>query len=392
MNWVDLLIVVAVATYALSGYRNGAVVGTLSIVGFMAGALIGGQLAHPVGTALASGRAQISLGLACVLGCAVIGQLAGVALARPLRRRITHSAGRQADAGLGSVLSAIGVLVVVWMLALPLASAPYPSVSRQVRQSTLVHGVDTVMPAPMRSVYASLRGLVDRTGFPQVFGALQPSRIRGVDPPDDALTRSPVVRSVRASVVKIRSAAPDCDRRTEGSGFVYAAGRVMTNAHVVAGSDSVTVEGLDGPRDATVVLYDSDRDVAVLAVDGLNVPALRFAGRASGSGADAIVAGYPEDGPFRADAGRIRDRERAVGADIYGGAGVSRQVYAVRARVQPGNSGGPLLGTDGRVLGVVFATAVDSPGTGYALTAAEVGSSAAAGRSADARVSTQGCT
>ncbi len=392
MNWVDLVIALCVVTYAISGYRNGAVVGTLSIAGFVGGAVLGGQLAHPISTSVASGRAQIPLGLMCVLGFALLGQLAGIALARPLRRRITHSAGRRADASLGAALSALGVLVVAWMLAVPLAAAPYPSLSRSVRESTLVHGVDTLMPAQLRTVYASLRGLVDRNGFPEVFGALQPSRILGVSPPDDALTRSPAVASARHSVVKVRSTAPECDRQTEGSGFVYAPGRVMTNAHVVAGSDRVSVETAAGRRPATVVVFDPDRDVAVLAVSGLHVPALRFAGRLAGSGTDAIVAGFPQDGPFRIDAARVRDRERAVGDDIYGGTGVSRDIYALRALVQPGNSGGPLLATDGSVLGVVFATAVDSRDTGYALTAAEVGRSASAGRVAEAAVDTQGCT
>ena len=391
MNWVDVVIIVLALVYAFSGYRNGAVVGTLSILGFVAGALIGGQVAHPVSTSIAHGRDQVPVAVVTVLVCALLGQLIGSVLGKTFRNRITWRAARSLDSALGSVFSVIGVLAVSWMVALPLASAPYAQLARSVRESAVVHGLDDVMPEPMRRVYSSLRDVMDRNGFPEVFGALQPSRIFGVDPPDTGLTASPAVTAVRPSVVKIVSEAPSCSREIEGSGFVYSSGRVMTNAHVVAGSKTVSVQSTAGRFTATVVLFDQKRDIAVLSVPGLRAPALPFQSVAAASGTGAIVLGFPQDGPFDIQAARIRDRETAFGADIYGNGRVDRDIYAVRSLVRPGNSGGPLISTTGQVLGVVFATAVDSNDTGYALTAAEVSVDAAGGRTATASVSTSKC-
>src|SRR5581483_649080 len=143
--------------------------------------------------------------------------------------------------------------------------------------------------------------------------------------------------------------------------------------------------------DAKVVLYDPRRDVAVLYVPGLSRPPLSFAGAAK-SGASAVVAGYPLNESFTARAARVREQESAPGYDIYQRSNVTRQIYSLRAVVQPGNSGGPLLAPDGRVYGVVFATSTDRPDTGYALTAAYVEADAAAGAARTGQVGTDGCT
>jgi S1-C subfamily serine protease len=166
----------------------------------------------------------------------------------------------------------------------------------------------------------------------------------------------------------------------------------MTNAHVVAGVKpwpEVSQQG--GPElRARVVLYDPERDVAILYVPGLAARPLRFAGLAP-AGRNAIVAGYPLDSSLTAVAARIGGSEAARSPDIYQTTQVTREIYSVRAVVRPGNSGGPLLALDGRVYGVVFAAAVSVPDTGYALTASEVATDARAGRTATVPVSTQGC-
>jgi S1-C subfamily serine protease len=139
-----------------------------------------------------------------------------------------------------------------------------------------------------------------------------------------------------------------------------------------------------------VVLYDPNRDIAVLYVPGLNRRPLSFAGPAP-SGAAAVVAGYPENGPFTAVPARIAARTKVTGPNIYQDRTVTRQVYTVRGQVRPGNSGGPLLSSTGEVYGVVFAASVDQSQVGYVLTAAEVASDLRAGRNATATASTQGC-
>jgi S1-C subfamily serine protease len=146
----------------------------------------------------------------------------------------------------------------------------------------------------------------------------------------------------------------------------------MTNAHVLAGTNEVTVESGDRRLPARVVHYDPETDVAVLAVPGLSAPAMRFAFQDGASGQDSIVLGYPLDGPYTAAPARIRDRISLSGPNIYGTHTVTRDVFTLRAVVKSGNSGGPLVDTEGQVVGLVFGAAVDNSDTGFALTAGEV--------------------
>jgi S1-C subfamily serine protease len=191
--------------------------------------------------------------------------------------------------------------------------------------------------------------------------------------------------------VKVEGVAPSCSERIEGSGFVYARHYVLTNAHVVAGvTQGPMVFARQGQFNAIVVLYDPQTDLAVLYVPRLYAPALNFGPQAK-VGDNAIVAGYPEDGPFTAVAARIGGIEQAESPDIYQTSTVTRQIYSVRAQVEPGNSGGPLLDPHGGVDGVVFAAATSVQDTGYALTAQQVASDATRGAGRTTAVSTQGC-
>lgn len=389
---VDWIIVIAAVGYAIGGFRNGAVVGMLSLVGFFGGAAVGAQIARPLGSLLAGGQAQVPIAIVCVLMVAMAGQLLAVWGGGFLRQRITWRPAQQVDAAIGAGLGVISVLLVAWMVAVPLASSPYPSLSSAVRRSTIVRGVDGVMPTPVRNVYSSLRRYIDRSGFPPVFGDLQSTHIVDVGPPDPALLHSPGVSAARGSVLKIYGEAPQCDRGIEGSGFVYADQHMLTNAHVVAGTSRVSVVTGQGQLRARVVGYDPRRDVAVLYVPGLHAGALRFAAKPAATAASAIVVGYPEDGPFDVRPARIRDRGDIAGHDIYGHGSIVREIYSVRSVVRSGNSGGPLITPDGAVLGMVFATALDSSDTGFALTDAEIAGDADAGRGATAPVSTGACT
>jgi len=388
---LDLIVVLLAIGYALGGFRNGAVLGALSFCGFFGGAAIGAQLAKPIGRVLANGGAQVPVAIVCVLFFALIGQLVAVWIGGRLRSRVTWQPARQLDRVVGGLFSVLAVLMVSWMVAVPLAVAPYPTVAGEVRRSVVIRAVDDALPTGVRNLYSSLRLFVDRSGFPQVFGTLQPTRIVDVPPADPALLHSAAVSATRGSVLKVRSVARSCDRGIEGSSFVYAPERVLTNAHVVAGASTVRVQGPAGWLSAQVVLFDPGRDIAVLHVPGLAARPLALSSEVARSGQDAIVLGFPQDGPFDVRPARVRDRERITGHDIYGQLSVDRDIYTVRSVVRAGNSGGPLIGTDGSVLGIVFASALDSADTGFVLTAAEAAGDAAQGRTASAAVSTGDC-
>jgi S1-C subfamily serine protease len=393
VNLLDVIIILAALAYGFTGFRNGAVVGALSLVGFFSGALLGAQLAEPLGSRLAHGRAQVPVAIVCVLFLAMLGQLLGTFLGVRLKQRFVRNVGRQVDAGVGSVLGVLSVLLVAWMIAVPLASSPYPSLASEASQSSIVRGVNDAMPDGMRALYGKLRGYLDQSGFPPVFGDLPTTTIVNVPAPSSL---SPAerrqVQIVAHSTFKVYGQAPSCGRGIEGSGFVVSDHHIMTNAHVVAGTRQVSIVDGDRQLAATVVLYDPDRDVAILDVPDLDAPTLHFSPAPAATGDPAIVMGYPEDGPLDVRAARIRARTTVSGSDIYGNAGVRREVYSIRSLVRSGNSGGPLLAANGSVLGVVFATDLRSTDTGYVLTAGEVASDFAKGRSATAPVGTEGCT
>lgn len=395
MNLLDLLIVLAAIAYAIGGFRSGAVVGIFSLVGFFGGAILGAQVAGPLGARLADGRAQVPIAIVCVLALAVIGQLLGVYVAGHVRDHVVRGRGRPWDSGIGAALGVLSVLLVAWMVAVPLASSPYPGLSSEASHSRIVRGVNGVMPENIRTLYSSLRGFLDQSGFPPVFGDLPSTSVVAVPAPPANLSPA-VQRQVRGahrSVFKVYAQAPSCGRGIEGSGFVYAPHRILTNAHVVAGTDQVAVQvGAHRNLAARVVLFDPDRDVAVLDVPQLEAPALSLSGSDADSGDPAVVLGYPENGPFTVGSARVRSMTTVAGTDIYGGAGVSRSIYSIRATVRSGNSGGPLLADDGTVLGMVFATALDSPNTGFVLSDDEIGGDARAARSATHAVGTSSCT
>lgn len=370
---IDIIVVLLGIGFAVNGYRQGFVTSVLSFVGFFGGAALGAQLATPVAQRLTQGSSQVVVAVAVVLLLAFGGQVLAVWMGSELRDRMTWRPARTVDSAFGAGISVLTVLLVAWMVATPLASSPYPGLASAVRRSEVVRAVNATMPSSVRNLYESLRTVVDRGAFPEVFGPLVPTHVRSVGPPDARLLNSAAVRAVHPSVVKVTGVAPSCSRRIEGSGFVVAPRHVLTNAHVVAGvrAPEVQVDGGD-QLDARVVLYDPERDVAILYVPDLGRRTLHFARHPATSADDAIILGYPEDGPFFVTAARVRDREQIRGPDIYNDHTVSREVYTLRGEVRSGNSGGPLIAPDGTVYGVVFAAALDDPDTGFALTADEV--------------------
>jgi S1-C subfamily serine protease len=267
-----------------------------------------------------------------------------------------------------------------------------PVVVTQVHDSRILAGIQKVLPADSASWFRSFSTVLGRSGFPQVFGPFTQETIANVPAPDASVLKEPGVVSAESSIVKIVGDAPSCGKQIEGSGFVISPQHVMTNAHVVGGVTSPTVQigGVGEYYHAQIVLYDPETDIAVLYVPGLDASPLRFdtSGKAQD---DAVVAGFPEDGPFSAVAARIRQEMDAQGQDIYDQNTVTRDIFSLYSTVLQGNSGGPLLSPDGEVYGVVFAKSLQDATTGYALTASQVQQDAQQGADLTAPVDTEGC-
>lgn len=391
MSIVDAVLVVLLVLAAVSGFRQGLIAAMLTLIGAVAGAIVGIRLAPVLMAWVDDSSAKIALGVACVVVFVGVGEYAGSAVGRSLSRRVTWSPARGVDKTLGLFGHALAVLLVAWLIAIPLASVPVPWLSSALRSSAILGRVDEVVPDGAREIPARLGELFDDSGFPAILDPLAPTPTIAVEAPDPALAADPVVAAVRPSILKIKTSSEQCGRGTEGSGFVVGDGRVMTNAHVVAGSSRAIVE-VEGERlPADVVVYDAERDLAVLDVEGLDLPALTFAAETADTGQDAIVAGYPLDGPFTVTPARIRQQVQLRGPDIYSSSQVVRDVYTVRGSVRSGNSGGPLLATDGEVLGVVFGASIDDPDVGFVLTAEEVAPVLAQGLAAGEPVATGAC-
>jgi V8-like Glu-specific endopeptidase len=392
VNWLDLVLLLSAVSFAFSGYRQGFVAGVLAFVGFLGGGVIGLLVAPAMVSGLNPGLGQSLLAVAIVLFTATLGQVTLGWLGSMLRARLTWRPARMVDAGLGAGVSVVAMLVVAWFLASALRPGPLPSLSHEIGDSRVIAGVDSVMPDRARTLFSSFRRVLDDSELPPVFSGLAPETIRSVPPPDGTITGTTAVRDAGRSVVKVVGTAESCSRTLDGSGFVFAPQHVLTNAHVVAGVDRPTIRLASGDQryDARVVLFDSKRDLAVLYVPDLRLPTLDLADGAN-RGDEAVVAGYPGGGPFRLVAARIRDEINARGPDIYHRTEVTREVYALYADVEPGNSGGPLLDLKGRVDGVVFAKSLDDPKTGYALTTDEARGDMADGRDATTEVSTGAC-
>ncbi|MDY7084778.1 MAG: MarP family serine protease [Actinomycetota bacterium] len=388
---VDGILILLMLIFAISGYRQGFVIGALSFGGFFSGVLIGLQVGPLIADRFSDPSARLVVSLVTIFALAVLGQTLAGWLGTHLRRAIQSRPLQRADDAGGAAISLVAVLLVAWLIAVPLGSTPFPALNKEVRNSAILGGINRLMPDQAQALSAALRDTLDTSGFPDVFGGLTPTQAKEVAAPDPALKGSQIVQKSKRSVIKVLGTAPSCSRRIEGSGFVYAAERVMTNAHVVAGTRETEVE-VNGRRlPATVVVYDPARDLAVLHVPGLTAPVMPFVRSQAKTGTSAIVLGYPQDGPYDAQSARVRDVGRITGPDIYDARDVTREIYTIRSLVRSGNSGGPLISPNGQVLGVIFAAAADDKNTGFALTADEAAPVAQAGLSRTRGVRTGEC-
>ncbi|MBL7261865.1 MarP family serine protease [Paractinoplanes lichenicola] len=388
---VDGILILLMLIFAISGYRQGFVIGALSFGGFFSGVLIGLQVGPLIADRFSDPSARLVVSLVTIFALAVLGQTLAGWLGTHLRRAIQSRPLQRVDDAGGAAISLVAVLLVAWLIAVPLGSTPFPGLNKEVRNSAILGGINSLMPDQAQALSAALRDTLDTSGFPDVFGGLTPTDAKEVAAPDPALKGSQIVQKSKRSVIKVLGTAPSCSRRIEGSGFVYTDERVMTNAHVVAGTRDTEVE-VNGRRlEATVVVYDPDRDLAVLYVPGLTAPVMPFVKGQAKTGASAIVLGYPQDGPYDAQSARVRDVGRITGPDIYDSGDVTREIYTIRSLVRSGNSGGPLINTNGQVLGVIFAAAADDKNTGFALTAAEAAPVAQAGAARTRGVRTGEC-
>lgn len=375
MNIVDWLLIGATVLFAWIGWREGFVAGVLSFAGFLGGGLLAAFVLPdlleervPAGAPMA-----IAVGIGILIG-AIGGQAVLSLLGRSLRRAITWTPVRFVDRFLGAALNVLALAIVAWIIANAVAVLPKMSVTAQVRESRMLIALDQLVPDQVRNAFGELRDAVGQTAVPKVFAGLGEITGPDVPAPDPESAQASGIARTRGAIVRVTGSAAECSATVSGSGFVFAPNYVLTNAHVVAGVDEPTVQVRNSEPmvSARVVAFDPKLDAAVLYAPDLQAPSLGFATGAPESGDPAVVGGFPGGGRFAAQPVRIRAQVTARGEDIYGEAGVAREVYSFRGDIAPGDSGAPLLALDGTVLGMVFGAGLQDESTGYAITGAQL--------------------
>jgi len=382
---IDWIIVSFAALAALYGYRQGFVVGALSLAGFAAGALLGARF----GPALLDEGSRSPWAPLFALGGALLvgGLLAAVleTLGERLRGAVRIPALGVVDGVLGAALLACVALGVAWIAGAVALQSPIARALRSdIQRSAILRDLNEALPpsGPILNALARFDPLPSVSGPPPGL----------VGRPDAGLPGDPDVRAAGASVVRVVGEA--CGLGIEGSGWIAAPGVVVTNAHVVAGTgDSLVVDarGQGAPLAAAALVFDPRDDIAVLRVPGLGGTALRIAAAARYGTAGAIL-GYPRDGPFDAEAARIGTTREVVSNDVYGRGPVLREMTSVRGLIRPGNSGGPVVDRDGRVLATVFAASTGAgPRGGFGVPNATVRSALERAAASGGPVGTGAC-
>jgi S1-C subfamily serine protease len=370
LDWAILAFTIALGLW---GYRQGLIVGLLTLLGFGAGAVIGSRLAPLI---LSEGSDSPYAPLFAALGALLLGAVIAVTVesfalglrARVLaRRRFLHFA----DGAGGAALIAAVALGLAWVFGAVALHAPGTAQLRaDVQESVILRSLNDVLP-PSGPVLNAL----DRVDpAPSVTGPATPS-----EDPDARIGADPDVLRAGGAVVRVLSTA--CGLGVEGSGWAVRPDLIVTNAHVIAGADDTTVTTQGGVElEATPVYYSPTDDLALLRVEGVRLPTLPISGERT-DGEDAAVLGYPENGPYAVEPARIGETRATISEDSYGNGPVNREITALRGAVRSGNSGGPLVDAEGEVVGIVFAATTGGPRGGFAIPAEDVGEALPSARS-----------
>jgi S1-C subfamily serine protease len=366
---LDLVLILALLSYLIYGLRNGFLVTVGGLAGFAAGAVAAFFAVPLVSTFVADSGWRLTAIIAAAVVLMALGHGLGTMVGRQIRGAMRIRPLRVVDRLVGGALNLVVSALVMSMLAFSVSSLGVPVVSQQLAESKVIRFIDGLTPTPVKTTMAELRSTVIGNGIPTLFEGLdqgQPVQV------PNASTNTPALNKAAQSVLRIAGTAYECGQNQTGTGFVVSQGRVVTNAHVVAGVSQPVVEMPDGAAmPGRVVYFDTKRDLAVLAVDNLPSQPLPLSRDLPG-GSQAAFAGYPHGGPFQSKPATVQDIATVLVPDIYGNNPSPEDIYRLAGDVQPGNSGGPLLTTDGQVAGVIFAKATSDAEVGFAITMSDL--------------------
>lgn len=362
---LDALIVVLCLAAFFRGTSIGLIRQVCSTAGFFGGLALGVWAAPHAVHLVHSTQSRTLVTVGVILVCSMILLTAGEYIGLRLKSRVHPNLLNNLDNGLGGLISALTILISIWLLAsIIIGSSPPANVQSAIRSSKIISQLDRTLP-PAPDIIARLNHLIDPNGFPDVFIGNEPIPRTSVNLP--ALgDLAGAVNADRDSVVRIKGAG--CGGIVSGSGFVVGHDLIATNAHVVAGIAQPYVQDGTGSHPASAIWFDPDLDFALLKTSGIDEHSLNLDSSIAPNATPAAVLGYPGGGDFSAKPAAVMDEIKAAGRDIYGQGYTLRDIYEIKSDVVPGNSGGPLVGKDGKVIGIVFAASTSYNHVGYALT------------------------
>lgn len=370
MNPFDLVALALLVVAVLAGIRTGAVPQVCGIAGALIGLLCVFQAAPWLVTQTRDlepiPRALLVLGT--VLGAVILGETVGSMAGRAIGGRLGEGVLSGMDRLAGGLLGATQAVLIIWLAGGLLAVGPFPTLAGEASSSAAVRATDAYLPPPTE-VIGQIATALDDSGLPDVFIGLEPVPLAPADAPTD-----PEAARIAADALEgtARVTAGACGTQVTGTGIVVARDHLVTNAHVVAGSDTIRVALGNRVLDGRTVLFDPDLDVAVLYVPGLGGRVLRFAAGDPDRGTKGAAIGFAGGGPRVILPAAVSGMYPATGRDIYGERRVTRAILELHAEIQPGDSGGPVVLEDGTVGGLVFAESKTDPQVGYALTPTSV--------------------
>lgn len=366
---LDVILVLALLGFLISGLRKGVWITVGGIAGFLLGAvaaffaipLIAGWVADPLWRMIAVIGAAVML----VVAGHALGSTAGAEVQRMLRSPTVRTLGSL----IGGALNVVVAVFVIAALSFSVNAMGFATANQHMKQSTVLQGITSVVPERAEAWIAQVRTTVMESDIPELAQTLVPES----DETPDSVELTQAAEQSAQSVARINGVADQCGVTQTGSGFLVSPTRVVTNAHVVAGVAEPTVELRNGQvAAARVVHFDSSEDLALLAVDPVDVEPLEV-GEPLDAGDTGFVMGHPAGGPFRADSAVVQARDVSQINNIYGSSPSSVEIYQLQADVRQGNSGGPLVDADGDVVGVIFARAMEGAAVGFAVTAEQAG-------------------
>ncbi len=386
MNIIDLIIILIAILVAYRWYQIGLARNLFAVGGLFVGIVIGLLISPAV-----MGLFKDSVGkfasaiLTIALTTLAFGTL-GEAMGMKLNIRLQSKNTQLLNSIAGSIGGVLFVLIFVWLSSAIIVSSPFKGFNNQIENSSIIQFLNKRLPATP-PIIDRVNTLVKPLDFPQVFSGVPQKLSEPVAPAGSESVRLAVEKAGK-STVKIE--ARGCGNSiSNGSGFIVGDGLVMTNSHVIAGANNISVLDTNGSYQAEPVYFDPAIDIAILKTPKLSARALNISDKNFARGQEATVLGFPGGGNFSAEPAGITNSIYARGLDIYGQTQITRLVYEFVGNVVQGNSGGPLVLSDGTVIGMVFASSQNNAGYGYALNGADLIS--ALNNISSSRVSTQAC-